>query len=221
LRALVDEMETAYENDIECFEQKRPAIFKLKLLPKVESILKRFIYQRALLEMGDGSGLEILRKWLSKTKRGPPPSLQIKKSLLDIVLQLPVTDDNLKESKIGQVIYTMRNNPNEDPELKKTLKEIIDKWTRVITDTNDYNSLIEDYRDRKKIAVSLDDYRQQSMSSLRKSIPRMVNKRSGFDFVRRPQQEGGSRSMSGRQQATEECDKLIKEMKRKMKKEIR
>ena len=41
------------------------------------------------------------------------------------------------------------------------------------------------------------------MSSLRKSIPRMVNKRSGFDFVRRPQQEGGSRSMSGRQQATE------------------
>jgi len=62
--------------------------------------------------MGDGSGLEILRKWLSKTKRGPPPSLQIKKSLLDIVLQLPVTDDNLKESKIGQVIYTMRNNPS-------------------------------------------------------------------------------------------------------------
>jgi len=62
--------------------------------------------------MEEGEGLEVLRKWLSKSKNGPPPALQIKKSLLDIILQLPVSDDHLRESRIGQVIYSMKNNPS-------------------------------------------------------------------------------------------------------------
>lgn len=42
------------------------------------------------------------------------------------------------------------------------------------------------------------------MSSLRKSIPKMTMKRSGFDFVRKPVSEGGSmRATNARQQANE------------------
>lgn len=34
-------MEYAYKEDIECIEKKQPAMHKLKLLPKVEAVLKR------------------------------------------------------------------------------------------------------------------------------------------------------------------------------------
>ena len=39
--------------------------------------------------------------------------------------------------------------------------------------------------------------------SLRKSDPKMVNKRSGYDFVKSHQQRDSSRSISSRQQANE------------------
>jgi hypothetical protein len=34
-------MEYAYKEDIECIENQRPALNKLKLLPKVETYLKK------------------------------------------------------------------------------------------------------------------------------------------------------------------------------------
>lgn len=222
VRRLVEEMDGAYEQDLMCFKMKQPALNKLKLLPTVEASLKRGAVQKSFIEFSVG-GLDAIAKWLMKLPNGAPPSLQLKKRLVDIIYQLPVTDEHLKSSEIGKVIYGMRNNPNEDPDLKKTLKDIVDKWTRIITDlASDYNAFNEDIRDRKKIGISLDEYRQRSMSSLRKSIPKMTMKRSGFDFVRKPETTGGSmRSTNARQQANEECDKIIKDMKRRMKKELK
>jgi len=224
---LSKEMEQAYEEDIECFRMKRPALNKLKMLGKVETVLRKTSNQRAFIDLGNvesqDTGLDILSKWLSKLPNGAQPSLQLKKKIVDIIYQLPVTEDHLRSSELGKTLYSMRNNPAEDPDLKKTLKDIIDKWTKLITDmANEYDQRHEDIRDRKKIEVSLDDFRQRSMSTLKKSIPRMVNKRSGFDFVRKPVGVGKDNEMRGttaRQKTSEDTDKLIKDMKRKMKKD--
>lgn len=225
---LCREMETAYEEDIECFRMKRPALNKLKLLGKVESVLRKTANQKAFIDLGGNpdisdTGLDILSKWLSKLPNGAQPSLQLKKKIVDIIYQLPVTEEHLRGSGLGQTLYSMRSNQAEDPDLRKTLKDIIDKWTKLITDmASEYDQRHEDIRDRKKIEVSLDDFRQRSMSTLKKSIPRMVNKRSGFDFVRKPVGMGKDNEMRGtsaRQKASEDTDKLIKDMKRKMKKD--
>jgi transcription factor SPN1 len=220
---LLNDMENAYEEDIISFKNKQPALNKLKLLPKVEDRLKRAGFQKAFIDSRT-NGLEIISRWLKKLPNGVAPSLQLKRRLVDIIFQLPVTDEHLKSSEIGKVIYGMRNDPTEDPELKKTLKDIVDKWTRLITEmANDYSNNVDDIRDRKKIDISLDDYRQRHMSSLRKSIPRMTMKKSGFDFVRRPQNERvAMRSVqSQRQQANDEADRIIKDLKRKMRKEFK
>ncbi len=55
----------------------------------------------------------MLTKWLQKLPNGPAPSIQIKKRLVDIIYQLPVTDEILKLSEIGKLIYKMRTNPSE------------------------------------------------------------------------------------------------------------
>lgn len=221
VKKLIEDMDAAFEDDLICFKNKQPALNKLKLLPTVESYLKRAGYQKSFIEHPN-NGLDCIAKWLMKLPNGAQPSLQLKKRLVDVVQQLPVSDEHLKSSEIGKMIYGMKNNPNEDPDLKKTLKDIVDKWTRLITDVaSDYSTVTEDIRDRKRIDISLDDYRQKSMSSLRKSIPRMTMKRSGFDFVRKPQEVASTRTSNARYQANEECDKMIKDMKRRMKKELK
>jgi transcription factor SPN1 len=200
---LCREMEQAYEEDLQCFRLKRPALNKLKLLSKVETVLKKTSNQRAFIDLGNApdiqdTGLDILAKWLAKLPNGALPSLQLRKKIIDIIFALPVTEEHLRSSEIGKTLYSMRSNPAEDPDLKKTLKDVIDKWTKLITDmANEYDQRHEDIRDRKKIEVSIDDFRQRNMSALKKSIPRMVNKRSGFDFVRKPVGVGKDNEMRG------------------------
>lgn len=77
---LCREMEQAYEEDIQCFRLKRPALHKLKLLPRVEEVLRKTSNQRAFIDLGNtpdiqDTGLDILAKWLAKLPNGSLPSL--------------------------------------------------------------------------------------------------------------------------------------------------
>jgi len=218
---LITEMEYAYKEDLESFENQKPALNKLKLLPKVEYYLKRQAHQEMFVDLRY-RGLEILTKWLTKLPNGAAPALPLRKKLVEVIHNLPVSEEQIKNCEIGKILFEMRSNPNEDPELRKYLKDLIDKWTRILIDIPaDYTSYKEDSKNVKRVGISLDDHRKKTLSSLRQSIPRLTNRKSGFDFVKKPhQQKEDSKSMQ-RSAGSDECDKLIFDLKRKIKKEFK
>ncbi len=57
------------------------------------------------------TGLDILAKWLAKLPNGALPSLQLRKKIVDIIFQLPVTEEHLRSSELGKTLYSMRSNP--------------------------------------------------------------------------------------------------------------
>jgi transcription factor SPN1 len=218
---LIKEMEFAYKEDIECYENQKPALNKLKLLPKVEYYLKRQAHQEQFVEQG----LMVMAKWLTKLPNGAAPALPLRKKLVEVIQNLPVSEEQIKTCDIGKILFEMKSNPNEDPELRRVLKDLIDKWTRILIDIPaDYRDYKEDSRNVKRVGISLDELRTKRLSDLRKSIPRLTNRKSGFDFVKKPQSQLKEDSKGVVQMRTggmDECDKLIFDLKRKIKKEFK
>jgi Uncharacterized conserved protein len=55
-----------------------------------------------------------LTKWLSKLPNGSFPALNLRKKLVEIIAGLPVTEEQIKNSDLGKVLYEMKNNPSKN-----------------------------------------------------------------------------------------------------------
>ena len=124
-------MKASYKADLEAIEKKEPALNKLILLPKVETLLRKaylpilYKYQKDHQKWfinyseGDGpdnedkTGLAFLSDWLKKLKGGISPALQIKKKLVELVNLMPVTShEQIKNSGLGRILNEMKTNPS-------------------------------------------------------------------------------------------------------------
>jgi hypothetical protein len=65
--------------------RKRPAIYKLLLLPKVAQKLRNNNLQRIFTELYDLKSFDL---WLSKKRDGVEPPLQLKRGVLDIISRM-------------------------------------------------------------------------------------------------------------------------------------
>lgn len=99
---IIHAMRVAADEDRIAVEEGRPALSKLGMLPRVKVMLQRSSLWDVLLDEGVLNGIA---DWLRPFDDGTMPALEIRRTMLEILEQLPIDTDVLRESDIGRVLY--------------------------------------------------------------------------------------------------------------------
>jgi len=133
-KKLVNEMDSAYEQDLDLIKEKKPPVCKLKLLPHIESAVKKTYMQEMLLSQ---SILLLFSRWLKPMQKGGLPSLEIRSKLLELLVGMNEVKwhnhhDDIRDSNIGRTIKYLFKHPKELVANKQNAKKLIDCWTNSI-----------------------------------------------------------------------------------------
>ncbi|CCF55967.1 hypothetical protein KAFR_0A05320 [Kazachstania africana CBS 2517] len=167
---LKDEMNIAAQMDIETLNKRIEtgntsliAIQKVRLLPKVESILSKANLADTIL---DNNLLQSVRIWLEPLPDGSLPSFEIQKSLFAAIKDLPIKTEHLKESGLGRVMIFYTKSKRVEPQLSRMADRLIAEWTRPIIGASD------NYRDLRITKLEFDYERSRKKSALDSAISR-------------------------------------------------
>lgn len=132
---LLAQMEVAVEEDLRAFENRKPALNKLRLLARVEEVLAMRKLHGELLDSGL---LGVLKAWIEPMPDGTLPNSKIRSSVLNMLTRLPVDcsfedrKEQLKRSGLGRIIMFLSKLPDELPANRRVARELVDKWSRPI-----------------------------------------------------------------------------------------
>ena len=131
MEELIQDMITAYDADAEAIENGKPALAKLRLLPKVEDQTSKQSLQDSFIDAG---GLGAMREWLRLLPDNSLPNLTLRTSLLSILKKLlpSITIENLKDSKIGFAVRDIIFHEDEVVSNKRIANEIAEHWLRQV-----------------------------------------------------------------------------------------
>eukprot|EP01095_Lingulamoeba_sp_RSL-Kostka_P014300 TRINITY_DN6190_c2_g1_i1.p1 TRINITY_DN6190_c2_g1~~TRINITY_DN6190_c2_g1_i1.p1 ORF type:complete len:233 (-),score=81.89 TRINITY_DN6190_c2_g1_i1:126-824(-) len=139
-------MEEARAKDEFDLQNKRPALEKLKLLPKVERAFQNYDFRNTFLSQ---NGLNEVANWLqpySANNKQILPHVTIRKAILQALYS--IKEDityALEGSNIGKQVMFLYKHPKETMENKKIAQKLIDKWLRPIFQLSDqYSDLVHD-----------------------------------------------------------------------------
>ncbi|KAI2801869.1 hypothetical protein RDWZM_000673 [Blomia tropicalis] len=145
---LIHEMRQAADDDFDLNRNQKVATRKLKMLPLVQVQLKKFDLKEALLESGI---LNVITDWLTRLPDGSLPHLQIRTSMLKILMEFNIEEiDRIKSSGIGKAVMYLCKHPKETKENKRYANQLIANWSRPIfnLDTN-FHSISRDEREQR------------------------------------------------------------------------
>mmetsp|Transcript_44801 Transcript_44801/g.51769 ORF Transcript_44801/g.51769 Transcript_44801/m.51769 type:complete len:359 (-) Transcript_44801:212-1288(-) len=216
-------MEEAYDRDRLSNKQKKPALEKLKYINTLAQALKKNQVQEKFL---NNQGLDMMSKWLEKMPDGSPPGQTLKKKLIEIIATLPVDGEHVSNTTLSKRLYEFYKNPKEDIDLKKLLKTIIDKFSRVaLAMSVDYSSQREEESIPRKrdSSYSLDEnLRQEKIKNifhnpLKPYERRVLNKRVGYNYAVVPKSMDEKDIKNKRSNSGPDFDKMYTDYKRRKK----
>ncbi|KAI8620585.1 hypothetical protein BC830DRAFT_1098532 [Chytriomyces sp. MP71] len=126
---LVDKMKEAALKDVDFNRNGQPAIAKLKLLTLVMGQLSKNHMFTAFL---DGGMLDSMKLWLEPLPDGSLPNLDVQMGMFNTLVKLPITTENLRDSKIGRVVMFYTKCDRTTPSALKIANELLEKWMRPI-----------------------------------------------------------------------------------------
>lgn len=127
---IINQMKDAVELDNEANKSRQAATKKLKLLPFIISQLRKVDLRDAFL---DSNILSVITEWLAPLPDRSLPHLNIRESLLKILVDLNLYDvDRIKGSGIGKAVMYLYKHPKETKENKQRAKQLISTWSRPI-----------------------------------------------------------------------------------------
>ena len=131
MEELIQDMITAYDADAEAIESGKPALAKLRLLPKVEEQTSKQSLQDSFIDAG---GLGAMREWLRLLPDNSLPNLTLRTSLMNVLKKLlpSITIENLKDSKIGFAVRDIIFHEDEVVSNKRIANEIAEHWLRQV-----------------------------------------------------------------------------------------
>eukprot|EP00164_Ancoracysta_twista_P001198 GFYU01001573.1.p1 GENE.GFYU01001573.1~~GFYU01001573.1.p1 ORF type:complete len:418 (+),score=129.97 GFYU01001573.1:30-1256(+) len=138
----LDQMNDAADEDIRRNREGEPAVAKLQLLPEMSAQLRKIQLWDQFLESGV---LAVLKKWLYPMPDKSLPSLQVRTTVLEILLELPVYLDKLKACGIGKIVRWLIKHPHETKENAELANKVVERWCRPL-----FNRSM-DYRDLEQI----------------------------------------------------------------------
>jgi hypothetical protein len=143
VRQLLDEMVAAARQDRKDRAANKPATHKLRLLNRVRQVCANTTLQIMLLEgcntgassMGSEDNptiLSVLREWLRPLPGTTIPPLALREAIYDVIDKLPIRIDDLKPSRIGEVLYALSQHESEEPRNREKLAKMIERYSRSI-----------------------------------------------------------------------------------------
>ncbi|EEB07129.1 transcription elongation factor complex subunit Iws1 [Schizosaccharomyces japonicus yFS275] len=143
---LREQMRQAAIRDAELNSEQKPATEKLRMLPFVETVLRKSNLQDVIL---DNNLLDSVRMWLEPLPDRSLPALNIQHVLFDVLRKLPIQTEHLRESGLGKVVlfYTLSKKP--EPFIRRMADTLVNEWSRPIIKRS------ANYRDRAVSVVTL------------------------------------------------------------------
>ncbi|PAA84726.1 hypothetical protein BOX15_Mlig004680g2, partial [Macrostomum lignano] len=148
---VVYEMLEAAQSDRELMKSGRPATKKMKLLPKVVSLLTK---ADVVSSLSDSAMLSAITEWLAPCPDGSLPSLQIRETLLRMLETIPGIDsDGLASSGLGKAVMYLYKHKRESRPNKIICGRLINTWSRPIFQlTDNYSTLTKEEREERDYA---------------------------------------------------------------------
>lgn len=156
INRLREEMRKAAIADAECIKNSQPAINKLKMLPRVTSVLRKGTLADTIL---DNNLLESIRIWLEPLPDASLPAYQIQKELFEALETLPIKTIHLRESGLGRVVLFYKQSIRPQLNIKRIVDRLMGNWTRPIMGRSD------NYRDK---IIRTSNYNVQDDSAYRR-----------------------------------------------------
>jgi len=118
IRAFLQKMDDAADEDYKANQENKPALSKLKMLGEVISHLEKQSLQRYFIHQ---NLLVTLRKWLSPMPDKSLPNMNVRTTILTLLTKFHETPeiDHLKESEIGKVVMVLYKHSLETKHNKK------------------------------------------------------------------------------------------------------
>ncbi|PWN18011.1 hypothetical protein BCV69DRAFT_285609 [Microstroma glucosiphilum] len=128
---LRQDMLTAAEDDAIANEERKPALAKLRMLPRVVDGLQKSHWQQSIF---DSNLLEAVRRFLEPLPDKSLPALNIQRELFAALEKLsPAIDTiSLKMSGLGKVVMFYSRNKRVEGDLRRRADRLIEMWSRPI-----------------------------------------------------------------------------------------
>ncbi|CAG8977771.1 hypothetical protein HYALB_00011156 [Hymenoscyphus albidus] len=136
------EMERACTADNEARDQGQPAVHKLKMLPKVVSLLNRNTVQHSIVDP-DTNFLQSVKYFLEPLPDGSLPAYTIQRDLFAALARLPIEKESLLSSGIGKVVLFYTKSKKPEIGVKRAAERLLGDWSRPILKRTD------DFKQRK------------------------------------------------------------------------
>lgn len=123
---------------------RRPAMFKLKMLPEVTAILNRNgrEIENAIVDP-ENNLLESVRFFLEPLSDGSMPAYNIQRELFAALARLPIDKESLISSGLGKVVFFYTKTKKAEVNIKRAAERLCADWSRPILKRGD------DYRKRE------------------------------------------------------------------------
>lgn len=124
-------MMMAAEDDVMSNEDRKPALAKLRLLPRVVDGLQKSHWQQSIF---DSNLLEAVRRFLEPLPDKSLPALNIQRELFKALEKLSPSIDtiSLKMSGLGKVVIFYSRCRRVEPDLRRRADRLIEAWSRPI-----------------------------------------------------------------------------------------
>ncbi|KAL8407392.1 hypothetical protein RB594_006287 [Gaeumannomyces avenae] len=129
-------MENACVSDNKAREEGKPAVGKLKLLPRVLSMMNRTSIQHAILDP-ETNFLQSVRFFLEPLNDGSLPAYNIQHDIFSALTRLPIGKEALLSSGIGKVVLFYTKSTRPQPAVKRMAEKLVGEWSRPILKRTD------------------------------------------------------------------------------------
>ncbi|EJW02786.1 hypothetical protein EDEG_02826 [Edhazardia aedis USNM 41457] len=135
--SFLEELKNACFADHENNKKSLPSLNRLSLLENVNIYLNSKKRQEILLDNGL---LDILKMWLEPMPDYTLPNIQIKKTVLENLYNMPITKTHLLNSSIGKIVHFYSKNARESSDVQHLAKNVMKKWTNIVFEKDEDDS---------------------------------------------------------------------------------
>lgn len=144
--AFLERMMQARDDDVKAYRAGKPALNKLKMLRDVELMAMKVSHREQML---DNMLLAIIKAWLDPMPDGALPNVQIRGSLLQILLNIRVDDDWVERlhgsQGLGKVIHFLSIKDDHQPN-RRLADKLMKRWARpVYQSNNNFHDLLDEF----------------------------------------------------------------------------
>lgn len=101
-------------------------------LSNLDLMYKTCLNKKLQASLIENDILSVIKMWLEPLPDKSLPNILIRKILLQLLLNMKITIQDLRNSEIGKIIHFYTLNPNECNEVKKVANFLMQKWSKIV-----------------------------------------------------------------------------------------